>query len=181
MGNWNAILDLTIDKVGRDARGSGRCEGNLICFIARYDLLDRFRLDTPGREMWTWLDNSSSVKAKCHLDRVLEELTLVLLRVPCSIILRGLTIGLFGSVWLANRLTLAGYWKFNTSFLELRNFRDRLESPVLQASVGMVTGNKWWGSLRHRIRDFAIKYGRQLKVAKSLEDKLSRVVEERIS
>ena len=38
--------------------------------------------------------------------------------------------------------------------------------------MGAVTGNKWWGSLKHRIRDFAIKYGCQLnldrtKVAKS--------------
>ena len=48
--------------------------------------------------------------------------------------------------------------------------------------VGAVTGNKWWGSLKHRIRDFAIKYGRQhsldrSRMEKSLEDKLSTVVE----
>ena len=48
--------------------------------------------------------------------------------------------------------------------------------------MGAVTGNKWWGSLKHRIRDFATKYGCQLnldrtKVTKSLEDKLSQVVE----
>ena len=46
----------------------------------------------------------------------------------------------------------------------------------------VVTGNKWWGSLKHKITDFAIKYGRQLKldrikVEKSLENKLSRAVE----
>ena len=48
--------------------------------------------------------------------------------------------------------------------------------------MGAITKNKWWGSLKYRIRDFAIKYGRQLnldgtKMAKSLEDKLSRAVE----
>ena len=86
---------------------------------------------------------------------------------------------------LADRPSLAGYWKFNTSLLEIRDFRDRLESLVQQALARAVTGNKWWGSLKHRIRDFAIKYSRQLnldrtKVTKYLEDKLSRTVEKRI-
>ena len=40
---------------------------------------------------------------------------------------------------------------------------------------GAVLGNKWWASLKYRIRDFAIKYSQQLqlnraKKAKSLED-----------
>ena len=48
--------------------------------------------------------------------------------------------------------------------------------------MGAVTGNKCWGSLKYRIRDFTIKYGRQFdldwtKVAKSLEGTLSRAVE----
>ena len=43
------------------------------------------------------------------------------------------------------------------------------------AHVGAITGNKWRGSLKHRIRDFAIKYGNKhtldrTKVAKSLQD-----------
>ena len=46
----------------------------------------------------------------------------------------------------------------------------------------MVIGNKWWISLKYRIKDFAIKYSQQLalnraKKAKSLEDRISRVVE----
>ena len=42
--------------------------------MTRHDLVDRFRLDHPGREMWTWLDSSHSAKAGSYLDRVLEEL-----------------------------------------------------------------------------------------------------------
>ena len=47
--------------------------------------------------------------------------------------------------------------------------------------MGAVTGNWWWASLKHRIRDFATKYGQQLKVdrtkeAKSIEDRISRAV-----
>ena len=53
------------------ARRSGRCESSLIDLMARHDLVDRFRQDHPGREMWTWLDSSLSVYARSYLDRVL--------------------------------------------------------------------------------------------------------------
>ena len=83
------------------------------------------------------------------------------------------------SLRLANRPSLAGYWKFNTSLLEIRDFRDRLESLIQRALVGAVTENRWWVSLKYRIRDFATKFGQQLnldkaKEAKSIEDRLSR-------
>ena len=63
----------------------------------------------------------------------------------------------------------------------IRDFRDRLESLIKRALVGAVTENRWCMSLKHRIRDFATKYGQQLnldrtKEAKSIDDRLSRVV-----
>ena len=85
------------------------------------------------------------------------------------------------SLRLANRPSLAGYWKFNASLLEIRDFWDRLESLIKRALVEAVTGNRWWVSLKHRIRDFATKYDRQLnldrtKEAKSIDDRLSWAV-----
>ena len=35
-----------------------------------HELVDRFRLDHPGKEMWTWLDSSPSAKVGFYLDRV---------------------------------------------------------------------------------------------------------------
>ena len=86
------------------------------------------------------------------------------------------------SLRLANRPSLASYWKFNTSLLEIWDFRERLENLIQRALVGAVIRNKWWASLKYRIRDFAIKYSQQLaldraKKAKSLDDRLSWVVE----
>ena len=85
------------------------------------------------------------------------------------------------SLRLANRPSLAGYWKFNTSLVEIRDFRDWLESLIKRALVGAVTDNRWWVSLKHGIRDFVTKYGRQLnldrtKEAISIKDRLSRAV-----
>ena len=48
MGDWNAILDPKIDKVGRGATRLGRCESSLVGLMTRHDLVDRFRLDPPG-------------------------------------------------------------------------------------------------------------------------------------
>ena len=53
MGNWNAIFDPKVDKGGWGARGLESCESSLTDFLAKFDLIDRFRLDHPGREMWT--------------------------------------------------------------------------------------------------------------------------------
>ena len=79
MGDWNVILDPKIDNVGRGARRLGRRESSLVDLMPRQNLVDRFRLEHPGREMWTWLDSSPSAKVGSYLDRVLEELTSITL------------------------------------------------------------------------------------------------------
>ena len=70
MGDWNAILDPKVDKDGWGARRLERCESSLIDFLAEFDLIDRFRLDHPGREMWTWMGNFPSGQVRTYLDRV---------------------------------------------------------------------------------------------------------------
>ena len=84
MGDWNAILDPKIDKVGQRARRLGRCDSSLVGLMTRHNLVDRFHLDHPGREMWMWLDSSPSAKVGSYLDRVLDKLILILLVVPRS-------------------------------------------------------------------------------------------------
>ena len=133
--------------------------------------------------MWTWLDSSPSAKVGSYLERVLVR------RADIDFVSRP-TFHLIAwtdhklirvSLRLVNRPSLAGYWKFNTSLLETWDFRDRLESLIQRALVGAVTGNRWWASLKHMIRDFATKYGRQLNLdrtveAKSIDDRLTRAV-----
>ena len=71
VGDWNAILDPMIDKVGQGARRAGRCKSIAIDLMARHDLVNRFRLDHPAREMWMWLVSSPSTQVGSYLDRVL--------------------------------------------------------------------------------------------------------------
>ena len=82
---------------------------------------------------------------------------------------------------LGDKPRLAGYWKFNCSLLEREDFRDQLVGLIQRDLVGAVTGNKWWGNLKHRIRTFTVKYSQRLAVDKAtaetlLEDKISRAM-----
>ena len=49
--------DPKIDNIGRRVKRFGRCESSLLDLMAGHDLVDRFRLDHPGREIRTWLES----------------------------------------------------------------------------------------------------------------------------
>ena len=138
MGDWNAILDPKIDKVRQGASRLGRCESSLAGLMTRHDLVDRFRLDHSGREMWTWLDSSPSAKVGSYLDRVLvRRAGIDFVSCPTVHLIAWTDRKLVRvSLRLANRPSLAGY------LLEVRDFRDRLESLIKRALVGAVTGNR---------------------------------------
>ena len=73
MGDWNAVLDPKIDRAGRGASSLGRCESSLSDLLTEFDLVDRFRLDHPGREMWTWIGGSPSGQVRSYLDSVSQK------------------------------------------------------------------------------------------------------------
>ena len=141
MEDWNAILNPKIDKVGRGARRLGRCESSLVDLMTRHDLVNRFRLDHPGRKMWTWLESSPSAKVSSYLDRALiRRADIDFVSCPTFYLIAWTDHKLVRiNLRLANRPSLAGYWKFNTSLLETRDFRERLESLIKRALVGVVT------------------------------------------
>ena len=123
MGNWNAILDPKLDKAGRDASGSDRLAG-------RAHLVNRFRLDHLGREMWTWLINSRSDQMQTYLDNG-RRANRDFITYPTFHWIRQTDPKLVRvSLRLANRPSLAGYWKFNTSLLKIWDFWEWLESLI---------------------------------------------------
>ena len=160
VGDWNAILDPNLDRAGRGASGVARCDNALSDFLTEFELVDRFRLNHPGREMWTWIGNSPSGQVRSYLDKVLvSRADSDLVSCPTFHWLGRSDPKLVRvSLRLVNRPSLASYWKFNTSLLEIWDFRKRLENLIQRALVGAVIGNRWWVSLKYRIRGFAIKY-----------------------
>ena len=129
MSDWNVILDPKIDRVGSGARGSGRYESSLIVLMACHSLVDRFRLDHPGREMWTWLDSSPSRRADidfvtCPTFHNVVQADHRLVRI---------------SLRLADRPSQADYWKFNTSTEDT----GLLGPAGIPSSPGISGGGYW--------------------------------------
>ena len=129
-----------IDEVGWSASGSSTCESSLNDLMAQHNLVGRLLM---------WLDSTPSVRIRTYLDRVLFRRADIE-SVRCSTFH---WIGLIDhklvrvSQWLVTRPSLAGYWKCNTSLLEIRDFWERLETLIQRALVGAVTENKWWDPL----------------------------------
>ena len=101
--------------------------------MVRHNLVDRFHLDHPEREMWMWLDNSPSVHTTSYLDRRVRRADTDF--VTCPLFNYGAWLVKF-SLQLANRPSLVDYWKFNTSLLEIQDFRDWL--------VQCISGGSYW-------------------------------------
>ena len=73
VGDWNAILDPNIDRASQGASGLVRCDSSLSDLLTEFNLIDRYRLDHPGREMWTWIGSSPSGQVQFYLDSVNEK------------------------------------------------------------------------------------------------------------
>ena len=184
VGDWNAILDPNLDRGGRGGSGR-RCENKCLRnFMAENDLVDRYRVDHPGGKHWTWTNfSSSSVTNRAYLDRMLvRRADLDFLSCPeFKYLGRSDHKLVMARLRLSDRPKMATYWKLNSSLLELEDFRKKLGELVQRELVGVVTGNKWYVSLKHKIRTFAVKYSQQLALdkataEKSIEDKLHRAV-----
>ena len=119
VGDWNAILDPNIDRAGWGASSWARCDSGLSDFLTEFDRVDRYHLDHPEREMWTWIGSSPSGQVRSYLDRVLvSRADSDLVTCPTFHWLGRSDHKLVRvSLWLAKRPSLASNWKFNTSLL----------------------------------------------------------------
>ena len=114
---------------------SWMCDSGLFDFLTEFDLIDRYRLDHPGREMLTWIGSSLSGQVRSYLYRVL-------VRRADSDLVNCPTFHWLGwsdhklvrvSLWLVNRPSLASNWKINTSLRKICDFRVQLENLIQRA------------------------------------------------
>ena len=139
VGDWNAILDPKIDRVGSGATGSGRCESSLIDFMTCHNLVNRFRLEHPERERWTWLDSSPSHRVRSYLDRVLvRRADIDFVTCPTFHYVAQTNHRLVKvCLRLAERPGLANYRKSNTSLL----YTELLGLAGIRSSAGISGGD----------------------------------------
>ena len=67
---------------------------------------------------------------------------------------------------------MSGYWKFNSSLLDKKDFRYQLELILKWELSVAIIGNSWWDNLKYGIRSFAADYSRILKLFMVAEQRL---------
>ena len=74
-----------------------------------------------------------------------------------------------------------GFWKFNSSLLDEKDFRDQLELMLKRELMGAIIDNNWWGKHKDRIRSLLRRVEERLKLdnvteQRLIKDKLDRTV-----
>ena len=66
---------------------------------------------------------------------------------------------------------MSGYWKFNSSLPDEKDFQDLLELMFKRELTEIIISSKWWGNLKDEIRLFDSD-NKRLKLNKSAEQRL---------
>lgn len=74
-----------------------------------------------------------------------------------------------------------GYWKFNMSLLDMKDFWEQLLLTINWELSGAMFENKWWDHLKITFRSFVANYSRQLNLdgqttQKALESRIEPIV-----
>ena len=72
-----------------------------------------------------------------------------------------------------------GYWKLKASFPARKDFRDRVSALVKRELTGAIINNRWWLSLKRKIKTLATSFSREIAIENSrVEDELVSRLEE---
>ena len=168
------MLDNSLDKVGgAEAHSNVNCQTTLNKIMCDWGFSDIFRLDNPDARIYTHFDKQH--KTHTRLDFFLVDDDLVNLPVCCSNISHG-----FNSDHSYVSLTLQGnplshgrgYWKFNNSHLRSEEFTNEVKSLISETLASSFDSfNGVWDTIKYKIKDYAIYFGKKTKKLKSAEKK----------
>ena len=109
-------------------------------FMVEFNLVDRFRLDYPGRKIGTWICRKTFNSGKSYLDRVSEALTQFCILFHVSLGKAADHKLIQVRLHLVDRPSLAGLWKFNN----LRLGDTKLPGPAGIPNSAGVSGTGYW-------------------------------------
>lgn len=187
-GDWNAILNNSLDKVGGNVSHSNKkCQLYLNTLMEEVGLYDPYRVINPTGRKYTHFNKKC--KTGTRLDFFLVDGNVINLPTCTSDISHG-----FKSDHSYVQLHLQGnkidrgkgYWKLNNSLLENSEFCDTVKSTI--ESTLDQDFDSWggvWDVIKFKIKDSAIRFGKKRKnerqLAKlDLENKISDL-EQKIS
>ena len=182
-GDWNAVMDDTIDKSGGSSKHSSqKCQKYLNSICNDYGLCDIFRLAKGEDKIFTHFNKKS--KTASRLDFFLIDDSLVNFPICFPNASHGfmsdhsyISLYIKGSTNDRGR----GYWKLNNSHLDNEDFVNEIRNIIQDtANSSYDSYNGLWDTIKFKIKDFAIKFGAKLKRErnqdkKSLQLEISRI------
>ncbi len=171
-GDWNTVMDNLLDKRGGASKHSNsKCQSLLNNFIAEWGLSHIFRLQYGSRQLFTHVDKQH--KTQTRLDFFLVDDRLVNFPVCQTNISHGfksdhsyVSLKIQGHTISHGR----GYWKFNNCHLKSEDFAQNVRD-IIRETVGSSfdSYNGLWDTIKYKIKDYSIYYGKKVKKYKTTE------------
>lgn len=167
-GDWNTVLNSSIDKAGGNPTHSNSnrqtCLNNI---MSECGLNDIFRLNNGDERTYTHFNKQH--KTRTRLDFFLIDDNLVNFPVCQSQITHGfssdhsyITLTIEGSRNIMERGK--GYWKLNNSHLTNENFTKAVRNIIQKTSRQSYDSDSGlWDVIKMKIKDFAIRYDKKAK------------------
>ena len=174
-GDWNTVLDNDLDKNGGSAsHKNSNCQSKLNNIMGDWGFSDVYRLENPNTRVYTHFNKQHNTHSR--LDFFLVDDNIVNLPICSSSISHG-----FNSDHSYVALTIQGnpishgrgYWKFNNSHLQSEEFTSNAKDIIAETLSGSFDSfNGVWDTIKFRIKDYAIYFGKKTKKHKLAEKQL---------
>ena len=171
-GDWNTVLDNTVDKCGGlQTHANHNCQDFINSMITDYGLSDIFRLTRSTDRLYTHFNKQH--KTATRLDFFLVDDNLVNFPVCYSDISHGFSSDHSYVSLIVQGTSIQhgrGYWKFNNSHLLNNNFVNSVKQIITDTSnESFDSYSGLWDVIKFKIKDLSIRHGKHIKKQKSLE------------
>lgn len=180
-GDWNTVLDNNLDKMGGAAsHANHKCQHFLNSFMHEHGFSDVFRLTHRSDKVYTHFNKKC--KTASRLDFFIIEDRLVNFPTCNATVSHGfrsdhsyITLNIQGSAIEQGR----GYWKLNNSHLDDTVFVEGVRHIITDTSTDNFDSFRGlWDVIKFKIKDLAIRYGKEKKKKRSHEkEKLEKEIE----
>ena len=171
-GDFNLVLNIDMDKIGRLARTHLKSQETVKDHAAQLDLVHAWRTINPDSPKYTWRRRKPEIL--CRLDFFLISQCLM-----CSVTSANILAGyktdhylIDIKIALHSNLRGPGYWKLNTSFLTDIDYVTQIRDVIKKTHEeyqddDTVNKGLLWEMMKLKIREQSIKYATAKKVKMS--------------